>query len=112
MAKRDKKKKDQGHAAVEAVDAVRAAVERTFSATTEGAQTTRDRTRDLFDEVVSAVGRIRETVEDLGVLEDVRGLRREIEALSRRIAQLEAAQAAQAVQAAQASATPEEPAEA
>jgi polyhydroxyalkanoate synthesis regulator phasin len=92
MAKKDKKKKDTGESgAADAVEAVRAAVERTFRATTEGAAGTQKRTRELVDEVAHAAARIRETIEDLRVLEDVRGLRAEIEELSRRVALLEAA---------------------
>jgi hypothetical protein len=90
MAKKDKKKKDnKGSDAASAVEAVRSAVERTFQATTEGAEGTQKRTRALVDEVAHAAVRIRETIEDLRVLEDVRGLRREIETLARRVAALE-----------------------
>jgi predicted nucleic acid-binding Zn-ribbon protein len=91
MAKKDKKKKDkqQGSDAADAVEAVRSAVERTFQATTEGAASTSKRTRNLVDEVAAAASRIRETIEDLKVLEDVRKLRGEIEGLARRVAALE-----------------------
>ena len=87
MAKKDKKKKDStaDSSAADAVEAVRAAVERTFRATTESAAGTQ---RRLVDEVAHAAARIRE---DLRVLEDVRGLRTEVEALSQRVAALEAA---------------------
>src|SRR5919108_3050351 len=91
MAKKDKaKKKDRkGSDAADAVEAVRSAVERTFQATTEGAAGTQKRTRALVDEVAHAAARIRETIEDLKVLEDVRGLRAEIESLAKRVAALE-----------------------
>lgn len=91
MAKKDKKKKDKqkGSDAADAVEAVRSAVERTFQATTEGAATTSKRTRNLVDEVAAAASRIRETIEDLKVLEDVRKLRADIEGLGRRVAALE-----------------------
>jgi hypothetical protein len=91
MAKKDKKKKDKqkGSDAADAVEAVRSAVERTFQATTEGAATTSKRTRNLVDEVAAAASRIRETIEDLKVMEDVKGLRSEIEGLARRVAALE-----------------------
>jgi polyhydroxyalkanoate synthesis regulator phasin len=94
MAKKDKKKKNkqQGSDAADAVEAVRSAVERTFQATTEGAGATQKRTRALVDEVAHAASRIRETIEDLKILEDVRGLRSEIEALGRRVAALEIGQ--------------------
>jgi hypothetical protein len=89
MAKKDKKKKDKAETgAADAVEAVRAAVERTFRATTEGAAGTQKRTRELVDEVAHAAARIRD---DLRLLEDVRGLRGEVEALSRRVDALEAA---------------------
>jgi hypothetical protein len=91
MAKKDKKKKDKkkGSDAADAVEAVRSAVERTFQATTEGAATTSKRTRNLVDEVAAAASRIRETIEDLKVLEDVRKLRADIEGLARRVTALE-----------------------
>ena len=91
MAKKDKKKKDKqkGSDAADAVEAVRSAVERTFQATTEGAATTSKRTRNLVEEVAAAASRIRETIEDLKILEDVKGLRSEIEGLARRVAALE-----------------------
>jgi len=88
MAKKNKKK-DKGSDAADAVEAVRAAIERTFQATTEGAAGTQKRTRALVDEVAHAAVRIRETIEDLRVLEDVRGLRREIQSLTSRVAALE-----------------------
>jgi hypothetical protein len=91
MAKKDKKKKKDknGSDAAEAVEAVRSAVERTFQATAEGAATTSKRTRTLVDEIGHAAARVRETLEELRVLEDVRGLRAEIEALARRVTALE-----------------------
>ena len=76
MAKKNKKKDKTGSDAAEAVEAVRSAIERTFQATSEGAAGTQKRTRALVDEVAHAAARIRETIEDLRVLEDVRGLRR------------------------------------
>src|SRR5688572_301918 len=88
MAKKDKKKKDKqkGSDAADAVAAVRSAVERTFQATTEGASGKR-----LVDEITHAAARVRETVDD------VRGLRAEIEALGRRVAALEIVQRGAAV---------------
>src|SRR5918997_4871504 len=95
MAKKDKKnaKKDKGRDPADVVDAVRGAVERTFQATSGGTDAARDRGRSLLDDVASAAQRIRESFDDLRVLEDVRGLRAEIEALSRRVAELEKKQA-------------------
>jgi hypothetical protein len=95
MPKKDKKasKKDRGREPADVVDAVRGAVERTFQATAGGTEGARDRGRTLLDDVASAAQRIRESFDDLRVLEDVRGLRAEIEALSRRVAELEKKQA-------------------
>jgi predicted nucleic acid-binding Zn-ribbon protein len=87
MAKKKNKKDKQDTTASDTVEAVRAAIERTFHATSEGASGT---TRQLIDEVTHAAARIRATMEELRVLEDVKGLRSEIEALSRRVAALEA----------------------
>ena len=98
MPKKEKKaaKKDKGRDPADVVDAVRGAVERTFQATTGGTEGARDRGRSLLDDVASAAQRIRESFDDLRVLEDVRGLRAEIEALNRRVAELESKQAAPA----------------
>jgi hypothetical protein len=90
MAKKDKKKKDaKGSGAADAVEAVRSAVERTFQATTEGAAGTQRRTRELVDEVAHAAARIRETLEDIRLLDELKGLRGELDALARRVAALE-----------------------
>src|SRR5919109_4703888 len=87
MAKKDKKsgKKDQAAAgAAEAVEAVRAAVERTFTASAEGARSTRGRAKD----VTAAANRIREVLEDR-VVEELKGLRAELEGLAKRVQALE-----------------------
>ena len=87
MAKKDKKKsKKKDNSGADAVGAVRTAVERTFHATAEGAQSTRTRAQDLVDEVAGAAGRLREMVEQLGVLEDIK---KQVDALSSRVAALE-----------------------
>ena len=98
MAKKDKKaskKKDSAlpREPTDVVEAVRGAVERTFQATAGQTEGARDRGRTLLDEVASAAQRIRESFDDLRVLEDVRGLRAEIDALSKRVAELEQKQA-------------------
>jgi uncharacterized protein YoxC len=102
MPKKDKKasKKDKTRDPADVVDAVRGAVERTFQATTGGTEGARDRGRSLLDDVASAAQRIRESFDDLRVLEDVRGLRAEVEALSRRVTELEKKAAAPAAPAA------------
>src|SRR5215218_10767519 len=91
MPKKEKKaaKKDKGRDPADVVDAVRGAVERTFQATTGSTEGARDRGRSLLDDVASAAQRVRESFDDFRVLEDVRGLRAEVEALSRRVAELE-----------------------
>jgi translation initiation factor IF-3 len=87
MAKKDKKKsKKKDNSGADAVGAVRTAVERTFHATAEGAQSTRTRAQDLVDEVAGAAGRLREMVDQLSVLEDIK---RQVESLSSRVAALE-----------------------
>ena len=90
MAKKDKKKaKKKDNPGADAVGAVRTAVERTFQATADSAQSTRTRAQDLVDEVAGAAGRLREMIEQVGVLEDLKGLRGEVESLARRVAALE-----------------------
>src|SRR5215212_10845036 len=89
MAKKDSKKKngkkDQAAAgAAEAVEAVRAAVERTFTASAEGAKSTRGRAKD----VTAAANRIREVLEER-VLEELKGLRSDVEGLAKRVSALE-----------------------
>ena len=111
MPKKDKKaaKKDKGREPADVVDAVRGAVERTFQATTGSTEGARDRGRSLLDDVASAAQRIRESFDDLRVLEDVKGLRAEIEALSRRVAELEKQKAAAPTAAPAAAAKPAAP---
>ena len=89
MAKKDKKKSKKATKQADPVGAVRTAVERTFQATAEGAQSTRTRAQDLVDELAGAAGRVREMIEDINVLEDLKRLRTEVETLTRRVAALE-----------------------
>jgi polyhydroxyalkanoate synthesis regulator phasin len=90
MAKKDKKKsKKKDNPGADAVGAVRSAVEKTFQATADSAQSTRTRAQDLVDEVAGAAARVREMIEQVGVLEDLKGLRGEVENLGRRVAALE-----------------------
>jgi hypothetical protein len=90
MAKKDKKKsKKKDNPGADAVGAVRTAVERTFQATADSAQSTRTRAQDLVDEVAGAAPRVREMIEQVSVLEDLKGLRGEVEDLARRVAALE-----------------------
>src|SRR5215210_8891481 len=96
MAKKDKKKGKKEPKPADAVGAVRTAVERTFQATADSAQSTRTRAQDLVDEVAGAAGRVREMIEDIRVLEDLKGLRTEVEALTRRVAALESSSSTRA----------------
>src|SRR5919109_5666014 len=90
MAKKDSKKngkRDKAAAgAVEAVDAVRSAIERTFVASAEGAKSTRGRAKD----VTAAANRIREVLEER-VLAELKGLRSDVEGLAKRVSALEVA---------------------
>ena len=88
MAKKDKKSKKANQQA-DPVGAVRTAVERTFQATADSAQSTRTRAQNLVDEVAGAAGRVREMIEDINVLEDLKRLRSEVETLRSRVAALE-----------------------
>lgn len=85
MAKKDsKKKKDKkGSGAADTVEAVRTAVERALP---EGSK---ERGREIVDEVARAVTRVRESLEERGVPEELKGLRTEIENLARRVGALE-----------------------
>src|SRR5690348_4200516 len=89
MAKSSKKKDKKDGAQSEAVDAIRAAIERGLQVSAEGAQATRERTRELVDEIASAAGRVRQSLEDMRVLDELRKLRTEVEALAARVAALE-----------------------
>src|SRR3954471_8060875 len=93
MAKKDKDKKDKkdskGSADSDAVASLRSALERTLQASAEGAQATRERTREIVDEIAAAAGRVRHTLEDMRVLDEVKRLRSEVEALASRVASLE-----------------------
>src|SRR4051794_41676931 len=89
MAKKDKKKKDAKSAETDPVAALRSAVERTLSASAEGAQATRERTREIVDELAAAAGRLRNTLEDMRVLDEVKRLRSEVESLAARVGSLE-----------------------
>jgi hypothetical protein len=89
MAKEEKPKAARGSGPA---DAVRSAVEQAFSATAGGAASTRGRAQDLVDDITSAAGRVREALDDLRVLEDIRRLRAEVDALSDRVTALEGLQ--------------------
>src|SRR5918995_1723390 len=90
MAKKDKdKKKKSNKGGDDPVAALRAAVEGTLKASAEGASATRERTREIVDEIAAAAGRIRHTLEDMRVLDEVKRLRTEMEALAARVGKLE-----------------------
>src|SRR4051794_21303920 len=101
MAKKEKKgKKDKAaeeinggtsaSSPLDAIEAVRSAIERTFAASSEGAQATKDRAGGIVAEVATAANRVRELVDDFRVIEEIKGLRRELAALNARVATLEA----------------------
>src|SRR6201989_604039 len=96
MAKKDSKKKDKKDPQQDTVDAIRAAVERGLQLSAEGAQATQKRTRELVDEIATAAGRVRHTLEDMKVLDELKRLRTEVEALASRVASLERAKPAAA----------------
>lgn len=89
MAKKDKKaKQDDTGNRTDPVDAVRAAVERAL-ASAGGPAGARERTRDLIDDFATFAGRFRDSLEELRVIDEVRSLRAEVEALQRRVDELE-----------------------
>jgi RNA polymerase primary sigma factor len=90
MAKKDgKKKKDKkGSGAADTVEAVRSAVERALP---EGSK---DRGSQIVDEVARAVTKVRESLEQHGVFDELGKLRAEVETLARRVANLERPSAA------------------
>jgi hypothetical protein len=89
MAKKDaKKKKDEPADLPDFAESLRHTFERAFQMYSE---TTGERTRAVIDEMAGAAARIRESLQHVGAADEVAGLRREVEALSRRVAALEAA---------------------
>jgi hypothetical protein len=84
MAKKDKQKDKHGGAG-DAVDAIRSTIERAI----EGAGLTEKRQREFVEQVSSAAGRIRQTMDDLRVVDEVREMRAQLEALASRVGQLE-----------------------
>jgi hypothetical protein len=85
MAKKDsKKKKDKkGSGAADTVDAVRSAVERALP------DSSKERGGQIVDEVARAVTKVRESLEQHGVLDELGKLRAEVETLARRVTSLE-----------------------
>lgn len=95
MAKKDsKKKKADDETPKDLGEAIRTTLERTFQAYSEGAQSTGERTRAVIDEVAAAAARVRQTMTDTRVLDELQGLRRDVEALAQRVAALESAKPA------------------
>ena len=96
MAKKKDKDKDKAKGAGRA-DAVRSAVDQAFQTTAEqsvaAAEQGRDAAQDIVDQLAQAAGRVREVLDDLRppTGDDVRSLKRSIDALERRIAALEGA---------------------
>jgi polyhydroxyalkanoate synthesis regulator phasin len=77
---------------------LRAAVEGAFGATAQGAAPVQKRAQELADELVGAASRVRDVLEELRPPspEELDALRAQVEALERRVAELEAAAAAPA----------------
>lgn len=94
MAKKKDKDRDKAKGAGRA-DAVRSAVDQAFTTTAEqsvaAAEQGRDAAQDIVDQLAQAAGRVREVLDDLRppTGDDVRSLKRSIDALERRIAALE-----------------------
>jgi polyhydroxyalkanoate synthesis regulator phasin len=97
LAKKDtgKKKKDPeaDNKQQSRGDAVRAAAAQAIEATAGQAGFTRERAQQIADELVSAAGRFRETLEDLRPAgsDELSALRERVAALEARVATLEAA---------------------
>ncbi len=97
MAKKKDRDKDKAKGAGRA-DAVRSAVDQAFTTTAEqsaaAAEQGREAAQDIVDQLAQAAGRVREVLDDLRppTGDDVRSLKRSIDALERRIAALEAAE--------------------
>jgi polyhydroxyalkanoate synthesis regulator phasin len=72
-------------------DTLRNAVDRTVHATVGQAQMTRERAQELVDELAGTAGRVREALDDLRIAtgDDVKTLRARLDALERRVAELE-----------------------
>ncbi len=97
MAKKDTGKKKKGPAADKQQqsrgDAVRAAAAQAIEATAGQAGFTRERAQQIADELVSAAGRVRETLEDLRPAgsDELAALRERVATLEARVQKLEAA---------------------
>src|SRR6185369_18012295 len=90
MAKDKKKKGKKDDKSVEdALASIRSALERTLHLSAEGAQSTQKRTREIVDEIAGAAHKLRGTLEDMKVLDEVKRLRREVEGLASRVGSLE-----------------------
>jgi polyhydroxyalkanoate synthesis regulator phasin len=74
-------------------EALRSAVDQTFSAAAGQAQTTRDRAQELVDELAATAGRLRGALDERlpPTGEDVRGLDTRLGKLEARVAKLERA---------------------
>jgi polyhydroxyalkanoate synthesis regulator phasin len=75
---------------------LRAAVEGAFGATAQGAAPVQKRAQELADELVGAASRVRDVLEELRPPspEELDALRAQVDALERRVAELEGAAAA------------------
>jgi polyhydroxyalkanoate synthesis regulator phasin len=92
-ASKKKKEPEAGKKQPSRGDAVRAAAAQAIEATAGQAGFTRERAQQIADELVSAAGRFRETLEDLRPAgsEEIAALRERVDALEARLQKLEAA---------------------
>jgi polyhydroxyalkanoate synthesis regulator phasin len=92
------KKPDRRASRASRAEAVRSAVDQAFrDSAAQGqaaAEQSRERAQDIVDQLATAAGRVREVLDDLRppTGEDLKGIRKELAGLERRVAALEAAQ--------------------
>jgi polyhydroxyalkanoate synthesis regulator phasin len=94
MAKKKDKERPPGASDPKSrAEQVRAAVEQAFGATAQGAGPVRERAQDLADELAGVASRVREALEELRppTGDELATLRARVEALERRVAELEGA---------------------
>jgi hypothetical protein len=97
--KKDKDRKQAEREPKSRTEQVRAAVEGAFEATAHGAGPVRERAQELADELAGAAARFREVLDELRppTGDELRALGQRLDALERRVAELETGRAAAAV---------------
>jgi hypothetical protein len=92
MAKKDKKaKKDAEAKPADPLEALRGVVERAFHGSQGAAG---DRSRDLFNDISTFATRMRASLDELKIVDEIRGLRADVADLRARLDKLEAERAA------------------